>query len=132
MPEFVAKESLIGSVSANFNILCCNSDHLGKAAFYGQGAGSLPTGQAIVQDLLDLKDNVDTCNDHKTERGIIADDYRGRYYIRHKDTESLKEIIDEKINDDSFISKAISTKELKKILGEHNDEKMFIGEVRDD
>lgn len=40
-------------VPDNFNLVTAYGETIGELKFYGQGAGSLPTGNAMVQDLLD-------------------------------------------------------------------------------
>ena len=52
-PVAVAADSLEASVPGNFNLLTLEGTTVGELKFYGQGAGSLPTGNAIVQDVLD-------------------------------------------------------------------------------
>lgn len=44
------------NVPANFNILTLTGTTVGDLMFYGQGAGSLPTGNAMVQDVLDYQE----------------------------------------------------------------------------
>lgn len=52
-PVAVAADSLWAAVPSNFNLLALEGTTVGELRFYGQGAGSLPTGNAIVQDVLD-------------------------------------------------------------------------------
>ena len=52
-PVAVAAESLEANVPSNFNLVTLDATTVGELKFYGQGAGSLPTGNAIVQDVLD-------------------------------------------------------------------------------
>lgn len=52
-PVAVPAESLEASVPSNFNLVTLDATTVGELKFYGQGAGSLPTGNAIVQDVLD-------------------------------------------------------------------------------
>ena len=52
-PVAVSADSLEASVPSNFNLLTLDATTVGELKFYGQGAGSLPTGNAIVQDVLD-------------------------------------------------------------------------------
>lgn len=55
-PVALPKDSLEANVPANFNLVSLEGATVGPLKFYGQGAGSLPTGNAMVQDLLDLRD----------------------------------------------------------------------------
>ena len=52
-PVAVSADSLEASVPSNFNLVTLHATTVGELKFYGQGAGSLPTGNAIVQDVLD-------------------------------------------------------------------------------
>ena len=52
-PVAVLTDSLEANVPGNFNLLTLDAATVGELKFYGQGAGSLPTGNAIVQDVLD-------------------------------------------------------------------------------
>lgn len=52
-PVAVPARSLEACVPANNNIASVTGGTIGELKFYGQGAGSLPTGNAMVQDLLD-------------------------------------------------------------------------------
>lgn len=55
-PVLVPSDSLEANVPDNFNIATLEGATVGPLKFYGQGAGSLPTGNACVQDLLDCRD----------------------------------------------------------------------------
>ena len=46
--------SLEAAVPTNFNLLSLEGETVGPLKFYGQGAGSLPTGNAIAQDVIDI------------------------------------------------------------------------------
>lgn len=52
-PVAVPVRSLEAAVPSNFNLVSLEGATVGPLAFYGQGAGSLPTGNAMVQDVLD-------------------------------------------------------------------------------
>lgn len=53
-PTLLNEHSLEANVPDNFNICCLSGATIGDLKFYGQGAGKLPTANAIVQDLLDI------------------------------------------------------------------------------
>ena len=55
---------------SNFNLVTLDGQTVGELKFYGQGAGSLPTGNAIVQDVLDCA----------AGRRPVYDFYRGLEY----------------------------------------------------
>ena len=51
-PMALSVHSLEANVPDNFNLTTLIGDTIGELKFYGQGAGSLPTGNAIVSDLI--------------------------------------------------------------------------------
>lgn len=53
-PTMLPKSSLISSVDGVFNAVVVEGDAIGQALFYGQGAGSMPTGSAVVSDVVDM------------------------------------------------------------------------------
>jgi len=53
-PVLLKAGELEAAVPKNYNVTCLTGATIGDLKFYGQGAGSLPTGNAIVQDLLDI------------------------------------------------------------------------------
>ena len=52
-PVAIPLASLEAAVPSNFNLVSLEGFTVGPLKFYGQGAGSLPTGNAIVQDVID-------------------------------------------------------------------------------
>lgn len=50
--EAQAQEAVI---EENFNLTCLHGDTIGDLKFYGQGAGKYPTANAVVQDIIDIK-----------------------------------------------------------------------------
>lgn len=54
-PVALPASSLEAHVPANFNMVTLDGSTVGTLKFYGQGAGSLPTGNAMVQDVLDFQ-----------------------------------------------------------------------------
>ncbi len=54
-PVLVGNRALEAAVPLNYNLACIEAPSVGALKFYGQGAGSLPTANAVVQDLLDIE-----------------------------------------------------------------------------
>lgn len=54
-PVAIPVNSLEAAVPSNFNLVSLEGFTVGPLKFYGQGAGSLPTGNAIVQDVIDAR-----------------------------------------------------------------------------
>lgn len=57
MPNIFSMSSIEANVKTNFNMATLHGETIGDLKFYGQGAGKLPTANAIVQDILDIKAN---------------------------------------------------------------------------
>ncbi|MDY6993444.1 MAG: homoserine dehydrogenase [Pseudomonadota bacterium] len=53
-PTLIAEKHLIANVHGVMNAVLVQSDMLGQSLYYGAGAGALPTGSAIVADLVDV------------------------------------------------------------------------------
>lgn len=52
-PAFIPAESPLADVRGAFNAVLLQSAALGPSLFSGQGAGALPTGSAVVSDIID-------------------------------------------------------------------------------
>jgi homoserine dehydrogenase len=56
-PAMVPDSHPLASVNESFNAVFVEGDAVGQLMFYGRGAGSLPTGAAVVGDLVDVVRN---------------------------------------------------------------------------
>ena len=57
-PAFIPKDSMLAGVRGAFNAVLLRSEALGPSMLFGQGAGALPTGSAVVADIIDLSRNI--------------------------------------------------------------------------
>jgi len=57
-PTFLPKTHPLASVRESFNAIYVEADAAGELMFYGRGAGSLPTGSAVVGDIIDAVRNL--------------------------------------------------------------------------
>ena len=57
-PAFIPQASLLSGVRGAMNAVQLRSDALGPSMLFGQGAGALPTGSAVVADIIDLSRNI--------------------------------------------------------------------------
>ncbi|MFZ5468339.1 MAG: homoserine dehydrogenase [Myxococcota bacterium] len=53
-PAFLPLKSPLAEVRGAFNAVLVQSVALGPSLFYGQGAGAMPTGSAVVADVIDI------------------------------------------------------------------------------
>lgn len=90
-PTMLPKDYLIAKVDGPFNAIYVEGDATGSTMYYGRGAGSVPTGSAVVSDLADIARNI-----QKNAIGRVPtipnisgdvrirkmDDIASRYYFR--------------------------------------------------
>ncbi len=81
-PVAIPCESLEAAVPANFNIVSLEGASIGCLKYYGQGAGSLPTGNAIVQDVIDVAEGHWASYDFSRELAYDASLLKGDYVFR--------------------------------------------------
>jgi len=57
-PTMLPKDYLIAKVDGPFNAIYVDGDATGSTLYYGRGAGSVPTGSAVVSDIADIARNI--------------------------------------------------------------------------
>ncbi|MGA2463677.1 MAG: homoserine dehydrogenase [Thermodesulfobacteriota bacterium] len=57
-PTLIPEKHLISTVEGVFNAIYIKGDAIGPTLFYGQGAGQMPTGSAVISDLVELGRNL--------------------------------------------------------------------------
>jgi len=57
-PTLIPEHHLLSTVDSVFNAIYIKGDAVGPTLFYGQGAGKMPTGSAVVSDLVELGRNI--------------------------------------------------------------------------
>ncbi|MDX1621606.1 MAG: homoserine dehydrogenase, partial [Nitriliruptorales bacterium] len=86
-PTFLPKTHPLAAVRDSFNAIYVEADAAGELMFYGRGAGSLPTGSAVVGDVIDVARNLrqtargpsETTHTKKRIRPI--EELRTQYYV---------------------------------------------------
>ena len=115
MLSIFGKESQEAVVPLNNNIITLDGSFIGELKFYGQGAGKLPTGNAIVQDIVDISEGASrvdvvinnnlTYTEELTRRNYLVrssvkltgnliesiEEYKGNFYVKTKEI-SLKQL----------------------------------------
>lgn len=87
-PAFVKKSHPLASVNDSFNAVYLQGDSVGDIMLYGRGAGDLPTGSAIVSDVIYAATHIDVKystfkNNATAEKGVkFVSDFKSCYYIR--------------------------------------------------
>jgi len=72
-PTFLPKEHPLASVRDAYNAIYVEAENAGELMFYGRGAGSLPTGSAVVGDVIDVSRNL-----LQTARGPYESQHRAK------------------------------------------------------
>lgn len=57
-PTMLPDDYIISSVRGVFNAVYIEGDATGPALYYGRGAGEMPTGSAVVSDIVDIARNI--------------------------------------------------------------------------
>ncbi len=128
IPTFVSNDSLISQVSDNYNYVSTHSYSLGTASFIGQGAGSLPTANAIIQDLFDILEKKTYTSYSNITKGKLSS-VCGTYYIHASKLLLDETLVQTKLDEHTFITKKISLSNLKPFILGHED--LFIAEVEE-
>lgn len=129
-PCALKEDDVLTRVNSNLNGIEVNSTTLGKSFYIGQGAGSLPTAHAIVQDLFCIK--------HKEENPYVSLKTRlcnrqkdFTFYVRTKEA-IPEEYISKKVSKNTVILKPMKLRSLKTLLGKFKTEDYFVMEVPND
>ncbi|MBI4767233.1 MAG: homoserine dehydrogenase [Deltaproteobacteria bacterium] len=91
-PTMISKGHMLASVLGAYNALFIKGDSVGDILLYGQGAGMMPTGSAVVSDLVNIGRNINKGitqrvprNPANKEKGLAFKPFSGvigRYYFR--------------------------------------------------
>lgn len=90
-PTMIPENHALAAVNDAFNAVFVHGDAVDDAMFYGRGAGSLPTGSAVVGDIMDVARNMQFgctgrigCSCYKSLPIKQIGDTKSSYYIRMK------------------------------------------------
>ena len=121
MLSIFGKESQEAAVPLNNNIITLDGSFIGELKFYGQGAGKLPTGNAIVQDIVDI-------NEGSTRVDVVikndlsySEELTRRNYLVRSSVELSGELVEsvEQYRENYYVkTKEISLKQLKSLVNE--------------
>lgn len=130
MPVFLKKDDPLSAVDLNYNMLTCVSSTLGTASFFGQGAGSLPTAHAVVQDILDIVYGVPKNEEVMRACHVDNQQYTSRYYIRTKKPIIFSTITDHSLSENSFVTNPVSLVQVEQFIRTAEDDSLFVAEVK--
>ena len=85
-PAFLPAEHPLSGVKGSFNAVFINGDNVDDVMLYGRGAGSLPTGSAIVSDIVFAGKNTThrrfAFEEIEGDDSSFATDFVTEYYVR--------------------------------------------------
>lgn len=83
-PTMVPEDYLIAKVDGVFNAIYVEGDNVGSTLYYGRGAGSMPTGSAVVSDIVDIAKGTNPMPLELTENLRIKpiEEVESMYYFR--------------------------------------------------
>lgn len=87
-PTFIKNSDPLASVNDSFNAVTLVGDAVGDIMLYGRGAGALPTGSAIVSDIIFALKHGDyfytpfANNDNGAKETKYVSDFTSKYFIR--------------------------------------------------
>lgn len=90
-PALLPKHHPLATVSGVYNAVYVTGDAVGETMFYGKGAGSLPTGSAVVSDIIQVARNMATGSNGLLNTSFYrnypikaVENFTTGYYIRLK------------------------------------------------
>lgn len=138
-PTAFPADSFEANVKINNNLITLTAKYLGTQSYFGQGAGMMPTGESVIQDVLDIRDGKEM-EKRDGESPLKADNSKAvhRYYIRHdRMCEHIEPFIDSYEEKDGIyycISKPVPVEKMHE-MGHHRKEKgkaMFFAAIAED
>jgi homoserine dehydrogenase len=97
----------------------------------GQGAGSLPTAHAAVQDLLDLAEGKKEIV-QSAEPGQLTDEEEQTFYLRTNRADFFQDVVAERISEKAFLTKKLTLAEISSLVKESGDPSSFLAGVADE
>ena len=131
MLSIFGKDSQEAAVPLNNNIITLDGSFIGELKFFGQGAGKLPTGNAIVQDIVDIYLDVPRRDMVIKNELSYSDELIKKKYLIRAEVQLNNELIEkvEHYEGNFYIeTKEITLKQLKSLVAEveAKDEKYLV------
>ena len=128
-PTLVKNDNPLASVNDSFNAVHLVGDAVGEIMLYGRGAGALPTGSAIVSDVIFAAKHNEYFyasfeNNEKGNQAVkFVSDFTSKYYIRLtvKDTAGVLAKIA-----NTFAKNNISIAEVKQVSGANGNAQIVV------
>lgn len=128
MVNAIDNTSVEANVKANYNAATLHGKTIGPLKFYGQGAGSLPTANAIIQDLIDIH-NQTSLVDLTFDKQLTYQPLSKQNYIIRTTSTIDKEYLEKEDHYQKqtyYYTKAINANVLNDIVKNINDDNALI------
>ena len=86
-PTMVPEDFLISKVDGVFNAVYVEGDAVGSTLYYGRGAGDMPTGSAVVSDIVDI--SCDIVNKTIGRNPLFSRSEKGKNLLKMDDVTSM-------------------------------------------
>ncbi|MGL5544876.1 MAG: homoserine dehydrogenase [Cetobacterium sp.] len=139
-PVAFKNEKMEAIIPKNFNLGTILGSTIGELRFYGQGAGKFPTGNAVVQDILDIFLQKEVFSSNINIKTFLKKDpslSKGKYYIRIQNSDfklKYSQIIKEFFvfnNQNIFITHSIESNYMNLISKEYRNDNLFYVKIDD-
>lgn len=129
IPTILSNDTLLANVNENYNAIALNTSSLRDVIYYGQGAGSFPTANAVVSDVIDIL-NHDIPYYPLNYTYALNTTYTSDFYI-HCDTLDKLELNHYNYTqvEHGIIVKSITFQQLENLINPIIQSKPFIAEV---
>jgi homoserine dehydrogenase len=97
--------------------------------FVGQGAGSLPTAHAVVQDMLDIYQDQDSMAVETERKPVRNDAVCAQFYIRTAKPEAFADVCERKDSDTALLTVKMPLSRLLELMKGCGDEHVFAAMV---
>ena len=128
-PTFIKNDNPLAAVNDSFNAVHLVGDAVGEIMLYGRGAGALPTGSAIVSDVIYAGKHMDNFyvpfenNEKGNKETKFVSDFTTQYFIRLSVLDQAGVL--SKISS-AFSKNGVSIKEVKQISAEDDKAQVII------
>jgi homoserine dehydrogenase len=86
-PTMVPEDFLLSKVDGVFNAVYVEGDAVGSTLYYGRGAGDMPTGSAVVSDIVDI--SCDIANKTIGRNPLFSRSEKGKNLLKMDDVTSM-------------------------------------------
>ena len=131
MPQFLPDTDVLARIGRNFNGVEAVSTTLGPSTYIGQGAGRLPTGHAMVQDMLTIAKGEEMTAYEAAAAEVDNSRVEKRFYIRTVKPEVFAGIMAEAAGTGAFVTECIPLNDLLALIRQADDPELFAAVVAD-